>query len=109
MWLWLWLATLRGLGDRLAADSPLLLLDVDVVHSIAFVLSQPCRIALAGVRDAAATAMAVPTIAEIVWPDIDNDPNTPVYIDADLNTPAVDPFNDDIGLDATVDDDDIGL
>jgi hypothetical protein len=32
-----------------------------------------------------------------------------VYIDADLNTPAVDPFNDDIGLDATVDDDDIGL
>ena len=29
MWLWLWLVVLRGLGGRLAADSPLLLLDMD--------------------------------------------------------------------------------
>ena len=71
LWLWLWLVVLRGLGDRLAAGSPLLLLDVDVAHSIASVLSQPGCITLAGVHDAAAAAMAaVPTIAEIIWPSI---------------------------------------
>ena len=85
------IAVLRGLSDRLAADSPLLLLDVDVVHSIASVLSQPCRIMLAGLCGADATTLAVPTIPEIVWPTqiatsgggryatLDDDMNTPVY------------------------------
>jgi hypothetical protein len=105
MWLWLWLAVLRCLGDRLAADSPLLLLDVDVVHTIASVLSQPCCITLAGVRDAAAAAAtaatdmaAVPTIAEIVWPGIGGREQEAPYqedtmFDDDLNTPVYESFD----------------
>ena len=116
MWLWLWLAVLRGLGDRLAANSPLLLLDVDVVHSIACVLCQPCCISLAGVRD------AVPTIAEIVWPWIDGqDQQEDTMLDGGAGSGGLDGLDGFDGLDALgldgldgldalgLDDDDIGL
>ena len=89
MWLWLWLVVLRGLGGRLAADSPLLLLDMDAVHSIMSALPRPCCVTLAKVHEAAATTMAeLPTIPEIVWPVIsgqDQQENT--MFDDDLNFP----------------------
>ena len=110
MWLWLRLVVLRGFGSsRLAADSPLLLLDMDVVHSIASALSQPCCITLAEVHDAAATTMAaLPTIPEIVWPEntiLDDDRNFSL-LDDDLNF-SLEPG---LGLDVLdLDDDDIEL
>lgn len=125
MWLWLWLVVLRGLGGRLAADSPLLLLDMDAVHSIMSVLSQPCCVTLAKVHEAAATTMAaLPTIPEIVWPVIsgrDKQENTMFddYLNFSLyqslhtdGTPTVLQLGggDGDGLDTlSLDDDDIGL
>ena len=107
------------MSDRLAADSPLLLLDVDVVNSIAFVLSQLCCITLRGVRDIAAIAMAaVPTIAEITWPDTGGHDWEDTMVDDDLQLGDInavlqlgDPLNDGfvLGLGGDLDDDDLGL
>ena len=108
--MWLLLAVRRGLNDRLAADSPLLLLDMDVVHGIASEL-------LLGSPSSHVVDLLIP---EIIWPEqwmhslehmhqegtctmLDDDLNTPVYdgLNLGLNSP-----NSGLGL---LDDDDCGL